>query len=303
MIWMLVLLTAFAACRDSRPSSPSGEKVREYANELFNRNLHTQAVDQYRVYLEKYAANNEEKAGILYRISDIYFERLHDYENALAELLKIKTFFPESKTIPEVKKKIIACLERLGRPEDASQALRETADLVPAERENRPGNVVAVIGNRTITQGDLDFEISQLPPEVRSQFQNKEQKLAFLKRFVATELIYDSAKREGLDKDKDVLENTFQAKKTFMVQKLLQQKIMEKVRIEEQDIELYYKANQDRYREKDKAGRTGRLPPLSEIQERVARDLFQERQQKAYTELLEFYLRSEDVKIFDDLVK
>ena len=299
----LVFALAFGSCsQDTQPSIP-GEKIRDFANELYGRYLFEQAIEQYQYYLDHYSVAAKEQANITYRIANIYFERLHDYQNALAAFLKIKTLYPESEIVGEANKKIIACLERLQRPEDAQQALSESVDLEPEARESRPGTVIAVFGDRKITQGDLDFEISQLPPEVRGQFQERTKKVEFLRRYIATELMYDSAKRAGLDKDKDVLENTFQAKKSFMVQKLLLERIKDRVKIENEDIELYYKANMDHYADKDKDGKILRHRALSEIQQQVVQDLVQERQQKAYEELIASLLLAEDVKIFDDLVK
>lgn len=306
IIWTVAgaaIFLIFISCQQNHIGDAEGEKIREYAAELYNRYLFPQAIQQYRHYLDKVSSDKEERANITYRIADIYFDRLHDYENALAEYLKIKTFYPEAAINREIDKKIIACLERLQRPEDARQALSESADLEPSPRESRPGTVLAILGDREITQEDLDFEISQLPLEIRDQFQNKEKKLDFLRRMVATELMYDSAKRQGLDKDQDVLENVFQAKKTFMVQKLLQEQISNRVKIEPQDVELYYKANLDRYQEKDSEGNLIRQIPLAEIQEQVARDLIQERQQQVYEDMINSYIRSENVKIFSDLVK
>jgi hypothetical protein len=115
--------------------------------------------------------------------------------------------------------------------------------------------------------------------------------------------MYDSAKRAGLDKDKDVLENAFQAKKTFMVQKLFQERIKDRIKIETEDIELFYKANMDRYADKDKDGKILRYRALVEIQQQVTQDLFKERQQKAYEEWMTSLLLAEDVKIYDDLVR
>jgi len=306
MIWAAAVMASFiliVSCRQKDQVKPNGEKIREYAAELYNRYLFPHAIEQYRYYLDKISVDPEERANITYRIADIYFDRLHDYENALAEYLKIKIFFPEAAISNETDKKIIACLERLQRPEDARQALSESADLEPPRRESRPGTVLAVIGDQEISQGDLDFEISQLPPEIRKQYQSKENKLDFLRRLVATELMYDSAKRQGLDRDQEVLENVFQAKKTFMVQKLLKQQISERINIEPQDVELYYKANLERYQEKDPEENLTRQIPLAEIQDQVTRDLIQDRQQTIYEEMINSYLRAENVKIFSDLVK
>lgn len=303
ILFQILFVLLFLGCNQSSQQNVSGEKIREYANELYNRYLFKQAIDQYQFYLTNYQVDNNEQANITYRIGNIYFEKLNDYEHALAEFLKIRSLYPESKIVSEADKKIVACLERMQRPEDAQQALKEYADLEPPERESKPGKVIAKIGDREITQGDIDYEILQLPPEIRTQYLEKDKKIEFLHRFVATELMYDSAKRQGLDNDKTVIENVFQAKKSFMVQKLLEKEIGDKIKITPDDIELYYKANLEKYAEKDEDGKVIRQPALSDIQSRVTQDLMMERQQKVYQELMASYLRAENVKIFDDLVQ
>jgi hypothetical protein len=292
-----------SGCSSGSQPTIKPEKIREYANELYNRQLFEQALEQYRFYLNNYALDEKEQANITYQIANIYFDRLKDYDNALAEFLKIRTLYPESPLLSEVNKKVVACLERMQRPEDAQQALNESTSLEGFVRESRPGEVIARIGDRSITQGDLDFEISQLPPEVRAQFLRKENRIEFLRRYIATELMYDSAKRQGLDQDKDVLENSFQAKRSFMVQKLLEQEISKKVQIDPNDVQLYYEAHKDDFAEKDEDGNVKRVPPLQEINSQVAQRLFQERYQVAYEELISSLLRAEGVHIYDDLVK
>ena len=292
-----------SGCSSGSQPTIEPEKIREYASELYNRQLFEQALEQYRFYLNNYPLDDKEQANITYQIANIYFDRLKDYHNALAEFLKIRTLYPESPLLSEVNKKVVACLERMQRPEDAQQALNESTSLEGFARESRPGEVIARIGDRSITQGDLDFEISQLPPEVRAQFLRKENRLEFLRRYIATELMHDSARRQGLDQDKDVLENSFQAKKSFMVQKLLEQEISKKVQIDPNDVQLYYEAHKDDFAEKDEDGNVKRVPPLQEINSQVAQRLFQERYKATYEELISSLLRAEGVNIYDDLVK
>lgn len=300
---MILILVISISCSKRESESVAGEKVREYANELYNKYLFNQAIEQYRFYLNSYDVPDSERANITYRIAEIYFDRLHDYQNALAEYLRIKVIYPESKLISDVNKKIIECLERLERPEDAKQALDETTGLEEKGEKKYSGVVIAKLGSRNITQEELDYELSRFPPEIRNQFVDKNKKVDFLRRFIATELMYDSAKRAGYDKDKDVVENTYQAKRTFMVQKLVQERLKDKIRIEPEDVELYYKAHKDKYAEKDKEGKVIREPNFEEVQSRVAQDLFQEKWQKAYSELISSLLKAENVEIYDDLIK
>lgn len=297
-------LVVSAACGGSdRPSMPA-EKVRDLANALYNRQLYRQAIEQYRHYLDNYDLKSEERAKVLYTIGDIYLERLRDYENALAEYLKVKHLYPESGVIEDVNKKIVECLERLERSADAQQALQETTALEPSEGDkSRPGEVVARIGRREITMGDLQHEINQLPPYLRSQVTGKNKKLDFLKQYIATELFYDSAKRKGLDKDKEVLAATFQAKKNIMVQKFLDEEISKKVSVEPSDIELYYKAHRERYAKRNEEGEIVEIPPLEEVRSRVMQDVVRQKQQEAYEQLLQRMMRAEAVEIHEDQLK
>ena len=284
--------------------SVDGEKVREYANALYNRELFEPAIREYQRYLDLYHADNETQANVNFIMANTYFERLHDYENALAGYLKIKHLFPESAIAEQTDRQIVACLERLQRTADAKQALDEATLLNPDEIEKpRPGEIVAKIGSREITSGDLRFQINQLPDYIQTQLKDKQARLEYLRQMIATDLFYDAAKRQALDSDKEVVEATYQAKKSLMVQKYLENEISGEIKINPEDVKLYYDANKDRYAEKDEAGKVKRQKPFQEVRDQAAQDLLQERQQRAYEKLLDRMVEAEDVRIFEDKIK
>jgi hypothetical protein len=283
-------------------SQAEGEKLREFANELYNRDLYPQAVREYQNYLDLYKMEDSQRAGILLTIANVYFERLHDYENAMAYYLKLKTLYPGSTLSPQADPQIVACLERLQRSADAKQALDEATGLASGPGKSMPGKVVAKIGDRAVTSGDLEYQIRQLPDYLRSQFKDRKSKLEFLRQYLATELFFDAAKRKKLEDDKDVIEASFQAKKNLMVQKYLEQEIAPQIRISSGDVQMYYKANPDKYAEKDAKGKTVRVRPLGEVQKQVTEDLVREKQQEAYGQLIQRMMTAEKVAVYDDLV-
>lgn len=302
-ILLTVLLLSLFGCQSDSKPQVDGDKLREYAGDLINRSLFNQAIDVYKDYLDTYKIDERERANVNYIIANTYFERLNDYESALAYYLKVKHLYPESGLIDDINKQIVACLERLERSEDAQQALDEAVQMDPQDvQKKRPGAVVARIGDREITQGDLDFEISKLPPSVRPELRSPEQKMQFLREYVATELLYDTAKRAGFDKDPEVIEGAFQAKKSLMVQKLLQDRVAAKAEVEPDDVELYYEANKEQYAEKDEEGNVVRETPLSEVREQVAEDLARQKFQNAYQAMIERMMLTEDVQFFDDKI-
>ncbi|MBN2030340.1 hypothetical protein JW824_08855 [bacterium] len=302
-IALFVIFFIFFGCSNTRQPSVDGEKVREYANALYNRELYDQAIREYQRYLDLYDVDKAQCANINFIIGNIYFDRLNDYENAMAYYLKVKHIYPESDVLPQVDKRVVTCLERLQRTADAKQALDEATALEPESIvQPQPGTVIAKIGDREITSGDLEYAIGQLPEYLRSQFEDKQGKINFLQQYIANELFYDAAKREELDLDKDVIDGAFQAKKSLMVQKYLEEQIASQIQISADDVDLYYKANKEKYTEKDEGGDIIRQKPFEEVQQEVAEDLALEKQQKALDALLQRMMTAEKVEIYDDLV-
>jgi len=298
------LVVFLTGCGKKSGPSANPELVREFANVLYNQQLFKQAVQEYERYLAQYALDEREQANISYIIGDIYFDRLKDYENALAYYLRVKHLYPNSPLVNEANKKIVACLERMQRSIDAQRALEESSALDKSQvRPSRPGEILARIGARTITQGDLDFEISQLPPYMQAEFNTPEKRVEFLKNLVATELLYDTAKRQGLENDKEVIEGAFQAKKSLMVNKLLQQEIAQKIDMDEAALKLYFQAYKDRYAVKDKDGKVIEEKLFSDVREQVARDYYREKFQEKYEELLSRVMAAEQAEIYPSKVR
>jgi tetratricopeptide (TPR) repeat protein len=303
-ILVLVLSLGLAGCSQTAAPATDPTRLREYANALYNRGLYQQAVQEYRRYLEVKQADAVETANIEFTIANVYFERLHDYENALAAYLKVKHLYPESQLMREVDRQIVACLERLDRSADAKQALDEAAALEPGQiQPSRPGTVLAAIGERKITSGDLDHLIAQMPSYLQPQFRDKAAKEDLLKNYIATELLYDAAKRKGLEREKEVVDAAFEAKKSFMVQKYLAEELKDQIAVQAEDVELYYKANKERYVEKDEKGKIKKQKSFEEAREQAAADLTRDKQKKAVDALLARMMTAEKVEIFTDRLK
>jgi peptidyl-prolyl cis-trans isomerase C len=302
LLFCLALL-ALASCNKSPQNLPA-DRVREFANVLYNRELYKQAIAEYERYLHDYPLDEREQASISYTIANIYFDRVRDYESALAYYLRVQELYPRSELVKETGKRIVECLERLQRSADAQQALEESTFLDTSRvARKRPGEVIAKIGMREITSGDMEYEIKRLPPYVQAQIKDKSKRLEFLRQYIATELLYDTARRKGLEKNADVIEAAFQAKKSLMVQKLLEEEIAGKVNYNPSDLDLYYRANQSRYTKSDSAGKNPQQLSFAEVKSQVEQDYIREKQQQIYNELIDRLMRAEAVRIYDDKVQ
>ena len=308
VIILILAAVLLSYCGGKTEYEVSAEQVREYANELYNKGLYEQAITEYERYAENKNIPDRIKANINYTIGNIYFERLRDYQNALACYLKIKNFYPESELIDNVNQQIIACLERMDRSSEAEQALKEAASLDKSQvPENKPGEVIAVIGERKITLGDLEFEINRdlenTPPELRLKSIGKNEKLAFLKQYLTVELLYNKAKRMGLDRDKEVIDGTFQAKKSLMAMKVVQEEFKNKIKMDENDLQLYYEKNKEKFQEKDEKGKVKKQKTFEEAKEEIYKEVLVEKQKEVMDELLLNLMNAQDVKVFEDKLK
>lgn len=304
IIFSLLFTIIILSCNQSKqPQLPVDAKL-NLANAYYTNGLYEASAQEYLDYLNNYEVDANRRANTYYTIGNIYFERLNDYEQALTYFFKVKYLYPESNLQGEVGKKIVNCLERLNKTTDAIRIVEQEAALdKESVKDNLPGKVLAEIGSRKITQGDLDFEISNLPVYVQEQFQDKQHKKEYLQQYILQELLYDKAKRQQLDKDKSVIEGTFRAQKALMAEKILQAELKDKIKIESADIELFYLAHKDRYTEKNDKGEVIRQKEFQEVQQQVAQDLAMDRQQQAYQQLLSQLMKAENVKIYEDRVR
>jgi len=297
------LIMMLWGCEGKKASTFSDEDILKLANAYETNGLYEAAVQEYLHYLGQAELDANRQANTYYSIANIYFDRQNDYEKALQYYLKIKYMFPESNLQSDVSKRVVNCLERLQKSADASRIYESEAALDKKQASSHStGAVLAEFGSRKITQGDLDFEINRLPVYIQEQIRDKNQKMEILKQFVAQELLYDTAKRMELDKNKDVIEGTYRAQKSLMAELLLQSELKDQIKIEPADVELFYLAHKDRYAEKDDKGNVVRQKTLAEAQQQAAQDLAMDRQQQAYQRLIDRLMKAENVKVYPERV-
>ncbi len=262
----------------------------DFAAELVDNKLYSQAVVEYDKLLDYGELEVKKQANINYIVGNIYLNYLRDYENAAARYVKARFLDPESELKDKINKNLVICFERMGRSLEAQKQLERSTEFGQASTKKEGEVVIARIGEREITMTDLENEIEKLPPSVQAQFKGKKGKLEFLQQYLGAELLYDTALRRGFDKDKEVLEGAFQMKKQLMINKLLTEQIPQDVQIGEGEIKLYYDAHKGDFEDKE----------LNEVKPQIELELKREKQQEAYSKLVQKMMEAEKVKIYDD---
>jgi len=267
---------------------------KKYAASLLDRGLDNEAAEAYQKILDRGHLSNTEEANLSYIVGRIYFDK-GQYEKALAAFLKVEALDPKNSLIPTVNEKKVICLENLGKPLDARQELEKNAFLNPPQTAQRE-SVVAKIGKREITISELEKQIRLLPPYMQSVYTMPEKKLEFLKQYVATELLYESARRRGLEADPEILERMARIKKSLMVEKMIEAEVGDKIHVSDAEVKDYYESHK-----KDLVDQKNPRP-FEEIAPRVREQLAIQKSNQAQEELLQRLIRAENVQFFENVL-
>ncbi|MBI5640425.1 MAG: peptidylprolyl isomerase [Nitrospirae bacterium] len=114
------------------------------------------------------------------------------------------------------------------------------------------GDVLAKIGDRTISLADLDRIIKFYPEERQKSFaDNPRNKDMLLRRIVQGIVLSALAKKEGFDKDPMIREQLSLFENDFLATEFVKQKTAKDISVTDKDIEIYYKTHQDEFKVKE----------------------------------------------------
>jgi peptidyl-prolyl cis-trans isomerase C len=292
---MLAILIVYAGKGEFNQAASTAQEegtlYRELANKLKSVGIAEEAARQYENYFNTAQTDKRTRSNIAYTLGKLYMEE-ENYEKALSWFYRVDIIDPNTPLKSEVGSKIVHCLETLERFHAAEYALEARSSLQENQQEETKGNkVVAEIGNDRITLREVDEAIDELPPWMKEQFKGKEKKVEFMKKYVADELFYRKAKKLEYDKDGELRKKSTQFMKQLMINKILEEEIKDKIAIEEDDLKNYFKANQNRYKERAQA----QIYLIKAGMEEIAKNILKElKQGKDFSELAKEISLDED---------
>lgn len=115
-------------------------------------------------------------------------------------------------------------------------------------KESSTNPVLAKVNTTTITKEDFIKKINRLPEWARARFQNEEGKKQFLEEIIKEELLYQEAKKQGLNKDKEFQERVEEFKKMTLITVVLKKEIEEKAKAEDKEVRDFYDKRQDEFK-------------------------------------------------------
>lgn len=119
----------------------------------------------------------------------------------------------------------------------------KTNTTLPAESENLPENIVARVGNWTITVEEFQNKLTKLK-EILPEFDPADvnSKKLILEELVRQELLVNDAEDSGIAKDKEILETVEDFRKTLLVQEVATQ-LTKDIKVTEEEAREYYDKN------------------------------------------------------------
>jgi len=110
-----------------------------------------------------------------------------------------------------------------------------------------PETILASFEGQTITLG----EFNQLWEEVPEEYKLQLDKSMVLDQMISEKLLIQEAKDMGLGEDKDVLEQIKKMTEQILVQALIEREILNKLKVNDEEVLEYYEQNKDSFTEKE----------------------------------------------------
>jgi peptidyl-prolyl cis-trans isomerase C len=115
--------------------------------------------------------------------------------------------------------------------------------LINCEK-GKKGKVVTKVNNRVLTE-------KEIPPESEGKV-TLDQKREYVRRWIRNELLYQEAKKKGIDRQEDIKWKIEQITKDFVVTNFLEKELADSILISPEEIQEYYEGNKEKFvREED----------------------------------------------------
>lgn len=119
------------------------------------------------------------------------------------------------------------------------------------EQAKKEGKTLAEVNGNIITTEDFKTEVDRLPPYLKPMVQSDEGKKELLDSMVVREIILEQAKKDGIDKDKDVAARLEDLRKRLIVETYLKKKVEKEAQISDAEMKKFYDENKEKFKAGD----------------------------------------------------
>lgn len=116
------------------------------------------------------------------------------------------------------------------------------------EQAKKEGKVLAEVNGKTITTEDFMQEIDRLPPYLKPMVASPEGKKELLDSMIVREVILVQAKKDGVDKSKEVADRLEDLRKRLIVETYLKKKVEQEAKVSDEEMKKFYEENKDKFK-------------------------------------------------------
>lgn len=110
------------------------------------------------------------------------------------------------------------------------------------------GQVLAEVNSGSITTGDFNRELKNLPEYLKSMADTPQGRKEMLDTMVIRELILQQASKDGVDKGPEIEEKLQDLKKRLIVEAFLKKKVESESQVSDADLKKFYDQNIDKFK-------------------------------------------------------
>jgi peptidyl-prolyl cis-trans isomerase C len=112
----------------------------------------------------------------------------------------------------------------------------------------KEGQVLAEVNSGSITTGDFERELKNLPEYLKAMADTPQGRKEMLDTMVIRELILQQAFKDGLDKGPEIEEKLQDLKKRLIVESFLKKKVETEAQVSDADLQKFYEQNKDKFK-------------------------------------------------------
>lgn len=110
------------------------------------------------------------------------------------------------------------------------------------------GQVMAEVNSASITTGDFERELKNLPEYLKAMADTPQGRKEMLDTMVIRELILQQASKDGLDKGPEIEEKLQDLRKRLIVESFLKKKVEAESQVSDADLQKFYEQNKDKFK-------------------------------------------------------
>lgn len=263
LIWLvLTVILLVAVLMFDRRSIRDGETHISTGRDLAEQGQYMAALEEFEEALKNRRLGRKARAQAALSMADIYYNHFEDYPAAHRFYVQAKQESPSvlDSAIQErardaaVRAQGAGMLQTrygFGADSDTTRTIVQRVELLSPPIVDRQGPVIVEYNGGEIRAGQLLRELKGRPEFHRADFRSDPERLkAFLDGMLRTEMAYEAAVSAGVHKDPDLSARLYDYQKQLVTQRYLTDRRDMALRIENADVEKYYRENPDLFKQR-----------------------------------------------------